>query len=144
MTGRRQYRFLEHVTDALIESYGNSLEEAFENAALGLMDTILHLENVKGTSRYTFEVEGRDDKGLLYNWLETVLIRVSTDLIAYASFKVRIYKTKDGVKIWATALGETLDPTIHHPRTEVKSPTYHLMRIYKERDKVNIRFLLDL
>ncbi|MGI0036609.1 MAG: archease, partial [Nitrososphaera sp.] len=34
------YRFLDHMTDALIEAYGSTLEEAFENAGKALSDTM--------------------------------------------------------------------------------------------------------
>jgi hypothetical protein len=35
------YRFLDHMTDAVIEAYGTTLEEAFENAAKALCDTMI-------------------------------------------------------------------------------------------------------
>jgi SHS2 domain-containing protein len=33
------FRYLDHMTDAIVEAYGNSLDEAFENSAKGLINT---------------------------------------------------------------------------------------------------------
>jgi SHS2 domain-containing protein len=44
------YRFLDHMTDAIIEAYGSTLEEAFENAAKALCDTMIDLKTGRSDS----------------------------------------------------------------------------------------------
>lgn len=140
----KRYRFLEHVTDALLEAYGKNLGEAYESAACGLMDTILSLRTVRGVSPDTFQISGADLNNLLYNWLEEILIRVSTRRMAYSSFRVEIIRSGTGYALSAEAVWEPFDPRKHRPKVEVKSPTYHLMTVRENRDNVVLRFLLDL
>ena len=40
------YQFLDHMTDAYIEAYGNTTEEAFEFAAKAVVDTMISVDNV--------------------------------------------------------------------------------------------------
>ncbi|MBV9666761.1 MAG: archease, partial [Nitrososphaeraceae archaeon] len=35
-----RFRYLDHMTDAIIEAYGSTLDEAFENSARGLVETM--------------------------------------------------------------------------------------------------------
>ena len=139
-----KYRFLEHMTDALLESYGKNLEEAFENAGLALMDTMIHLENVNGVSEYFFKVNGSDLENLLYNWLETILHKFFIEGNVYSSFKINIKVDNKMFKLTSKASGESLDYMKHKPKVEVKSPTYHLMKIKKRSSGFILRFLLDL
>ena len=42
----RKYKLLDHLSDTFIESYGKTREEAFENAALALVDTMVRIEKI--------------------------------------------------------------------------------------------------
>jgi hypothetical protein len=54
------YRYLDHVTDAYVEAYGDSIEEAFSYAAKGTINVMFEINNIVGTSKLEFEVEGHD------------------------------------------------------------------------------------
>jgi len=41
------FRFLEHTADVYVAAYGETLAEAFENAALAMFETMTDTENVK-------------------------------------------------------------------------------------------------
>lgn len=138
------YTFLEHMTDALIEAYGTNLDEAFDNAARGLIDTMIDIKTVDIKIEEEFEAHGNDLKNLLYNWLESVLVKVTLDGLVFSSFNVKIRKELGGFEIKGTGLGESLDPKKHKPKTEAKAVTYHLMQIDNKKGKVSIRFLIDL
>ena len=47
-----RFRYLDHVTDAIIEAYGSSLDEAFENSAKGLVNTMIDLEQITPDQEY--------------------------------------------------------------------------------------------
>ena len=64
MTEER-FKFLEHSADVYIESYGKSLEEAFQNAAIGLGFLIIESDNVEPSQERKIEVEAEDKKALL-------------------------------------------------------------------------------
>jgi|TARA_B100002003_G_C14074961_1_gene517130 SHS2 domain-containing protein len=132
------------MTDALIEAYGTSLDEAFDNAARGLIDTMVDIKTIEGKIEENFEVNGSDLKSLLYNWLESVLVKVTLNGLVFSSFDVKIRKSLKGFEIKGVGVGETLDLKKHKPKTEAKAVTYHMMRIIDKKDQVSVRFLIDL
>ncbi len=141
MTG---YTFLEHITDAFIRAEGATLEEAFANAARGLTDTMIHIETVKEKTGEQFAVQGSDLENLLYNWLETLLIKVTTESLVFSTFNLKIRRIKGGYELKGTGSGEKLNLRRHKPKTEVKAATYHQMKIEQKNGHVTLQFLLDL
>jgi SHS2 domain-containing protein len=140
----KRYTFLEHTTDALIEAYGTNLDEAFENAARGLVDTMIDIKTVEEKNEERFVAYAKDLMGLLYNWLELVLVKVTMNGLVFSSFDVKIRKNSRGFEIKGIGIGETLDLKKHKPKTEAKAVTYHLMRINEKKGQVSVRFLIDL
>ncbi len=132
------------MVDALIEARGKSLEEAFKNAGLALIDTMVHIEKVDEKKEDHIKLNGWDLKNLLYNWLENLIIKVTSEGRVYSSFKLKIKKKKEGYELEAVAKGEDLDIVKHEPKTEVKAVTYHMMDIKQNRKGFTLRFLLDL
>ena len=136
------YRYLEHMTDAFIEVTGNTLEEAFENAGISVVDTIVDIKSVKEKTERKIEVNGKDLNNLLYSWLEEIIIVTITDGFATRRFSVKLAKN-GGYKLVATLKGEEINFEKHHFKVEIKAPTFHLMEI-KQDNHVVMRFLLDL
>jgi SHS2 domain-containing protein len=136
------YRFLDHMTDAVIEAHGNGLEEAFEQAAMGLVDTMVDVAGVRPETAIEIEAEGHDLESLLFDWLDKVMLLLVADGMAMSEFAVRI----DGYKLKAVARGERLDLARHKYKVEIKAVTYHEMSVVRDEDdgRVTVRFLLDL
>ncbi|MGI0073000.1 MAG: archease [Nitrosotalea sp.] len=136
------YRNLEHMTDAFIEVSGRTLEEAFETAGIAVVDTILDIKSVERKIERKIDVSAADLNGLLYNWLEEIIILTITEGFAAQNFNVKITKA-DKYFLTAIISGEPIDFDKHHFKLEIKAPTYHLMEIKQEKPVV-MRFLLDL
>lgn len=136
------YRYLEHMTDAFIEVTGNTLEDAFENAGISVVDTIVDIKSVEEKIEKEIEVKGKDLNNLLYNWLEEIIIVTITEGFVARRFSVRLGKN-GGYRLFATLSGEEIDVEKHHFKVEIKAPTFHLMEI-KQNKQVVMRFLLDL
>ena len=136
------YRYLEHTTDALIEVTANTLEEAFENAGISVIDTIVDIKSVEEKIEKKIEVSGKDLNYLLYNWLEEIIILTITEGFVTKRFSVKLEKN-NGYKLVAILNGEEIDFKKHHFKVEIKAPTFHLMEIKQDRP-VMMRFLLDL
>ena len=136
------YRYLEHMTDAFIEVTGSTLEEAFENAGISVVDTIVDIKFVEEKLERNIEVHGKDLKDLLYNWLEEIIILTITEGFVTKRFSVKLIKN-DNYKIIAKLYGENIDFAKHHFKVEIKAPTFHLMEIIQEK-QVTMRYLLDL
>jgi len=139
------HRFLEHVTDAYIEAWGPTLERAFAQAAEGFYETMLNLEKIDPIVEDHFEVYGHDEKELLYNWLEQLLLEFDINQMVYASYDTNIASdASTQFKLRATIRGEKYDRAKHGTKTEVKGVTYHLMTIEESEEEVRVRFILDL
>jgi SHS2 domain-containing protein len=141
--GLKGYRLLEHTTDAYWEAYGRSLEEAFESAAMALVDTMLDIGRVAPSVRTKLEARGFDLENLLYNWLEAVLLKLVVDGIALCRFEPTIEREGE-LRITATAYGEPLNLAKHGYKVEVKAVTYHRMEVFQEGGLWYARFVLDL
>lgn len=137
------YRYLDHMTDAVIEAFGGTLEEAFEYAARGLCDTMVDLKTVEHKMQFTIDCSGHDEYSLLFDWLDKVMLYLVADGIVLSDFKVRIYRNSV-LKLSAVASGEKLDLAKHDYKVEIKAVTYHEMKIAREGPRVTVRFLLDL
>jgi SHS2 domain-containing protein len=138
------YRFLDHMTDAVIEAYGTTLEEAFENAAMALCDTMIDLKTVRPKREIKFSTKGDDLHSLLFNWLDKVMLLLVADGIAMSEFSVKIKQHNNGYLLEGTTRGEPLQLDRHHYKVEIKAVTYHEMDIKQEKDITTTRFLLDL
>jgi SHS2 domain-containing protein len=131
------------MTDAYIEAYGNTLEEAFEFAARALVDTMISVERVEPVREDYATVQGHDLESLLYNWLDLVMLKLLVDQMAFSHFVVSISEHVDAYLLKAVMKGEPLNLEKHNYKVEIKGVTYHLMKI--ERNAVvKLRFLLDL
>ncbi len=142
---KKCFRFLEHTADAYVEAYGNSLENAFENAALATFDVMTEIEKVEAIIEENLEVEAPDEYALLYSWLEELLVRFELNSKIYSRFKIwPIQKTRGGLKLRAKAWGELYDPKKHPTKVGIKSITYHQMEVVKKPKSVTLRFILDV
>jgi SHS2 domain-containing protein len=132
------------MTDAIIEAYGTTLEEAFENAAKGLSNTMIDLKTVRPKKEIKFSAKGHDLYSLLFDWLDKVLLLLVADWIAMSQFSIKIRQHNNGYSIEGTVRGEPLDLDRHRYKVEIKAVTYHEMEIKQEKGRVTVRFLLDL
>ena len=130
------------MTDAFIEVTGNTLEEAFENAGISVVDTMIDINSVEEKTHKKIEIIAKDLNNLLYNWLEEVIILTITEGFAAKQFSVKLTKN-DEYSLVANINGEEIDFKKHHFKLEIKSPTFHLMEIKQEKP-ITMRFLLDL
>ncbi|TRZ80260.1 MAG: archease [Nitrosopumilales archaeon] len=136
------YRYLDHMTDAFIEVIGDTTDEAFANAGISVVDTIVDINAVENKEDRKIEVSADDLKGLLYSWLEEIIILTITDGFVGKIFNVKIMKNEK-YHLLAKISGEEINFEKHHFKMEIKAPTYHLMEI-KDEKPVLMRFILDL
>jgi SHS2 domain-containing protein len=145
MPSSQRYKFLPHTTDAYIEATGSTFEQALENAAVALFDTMCDVKSISPRISESLEAEGRDNVTLLYDWLESLLLKFELEGKVYSKFDVgRMKKSGEGLRVKAKASGEPYDRDKHKAKVEVKAVTYHRMEIAKKNSKTVVRFILDL
>ena len=138
------FRYLEHVTDAYIEAYGDTIEEAFSYAAKGTINVMFDIKEIQGTHKVDFRVEGVDYYELLFNWLEAVHLLMTIDNQVMSKFDIKISKTDSKYELTGWGMTEIIDLSKHGYKTEVKGITYHDMEILHKGNQHNVKFILDL
>jgi SHS2 domain-containing protein len=145
MSHKKGYTFLEHTADEYVLAYGETLEVAFENAALAMFDVMTDLKKIEPKQVDSIEITAEDEPRLLYLWLETLLLKFEIERKLYSQFKIHeIRRIGEAFSLTATIWGETHNKSKHPSRTEIKSITYHRMEIIKDQRKTSIKFILDI
>jgi SHS2 domain-containing protein len=139
------YSFLPHTTDAYVESVGATMEEAMQFAAMALVDTMCNIDSISFKITDRIEVSGRDEVTLLYDWLESILLKFDLNGRVYSRFKIGpIIRSSSGLRAIAEVSGENYDRQRHGAKVEVKAVTYHKMEVLREDASTVVRFILDL
>ncbi len=142
---RRGHKFLEHVADIYVEAWGENLEEAFEEAAKAMFESMVDIKTVESKRRIDVSVEAVSIETLLVDWLNELLYHVDAEGLLLSNFKVeKIEKTDGRYKLEGYAEGETIDPEKHQLKIEVKAATYGLMKIEQTPQGVKLRVLFDI
>ena len=140
-----KFEFLEHTADILIAAHGQTLEEAFENAALAMFEVMTDTTKIDPTQEDAVEVEAEDEYALLYSWLEALLVKFEVNGMLYSKFKITsLQDNPEGFKLKANVWGEKYNAEKHPQKVAVKAVTYHRMEIIKEIEKVTLEFILDI
>ena len=140
-----KFEFLEHTADVYVQAHGKTMEEAYENAALAMFETMTDSEKIDQTIEQTLEVEAEDQYALLYNWLEALLVKFETENMLYSKFQITNWQETPEIfrfktKVW----GEKFYDQKHPQKVAVKAVTYHRMVIIREKDRVVLEFILDI
>ncbi|MEM2930017.1 MAG: archease [Thermoproteota archaeon] len=139
-----KYDYPEHTSDVYVQAYGRSLEEAFENAALGLTGVITDTARIRPKKIVEETVEAEDVQMLLYKWLEAILIRLDAEQMVFSSFNVKIERGRNKYFLRAVMKGERFKPRRHTSGTQVKAVTLHDMEIEESSDRARVKVLLDI
>jgi SHS2 domain-containing protein len=131
------FRFLEHTTDLEIEAFGKTLGEAFENAGRAI-------EDIDNKKEKEIVVNGKDLESLLYSWIESLISFQEIEGLIFSHFVCQISEDGAGYTLHALLGGEKFSPKKHEPKTAIKAPTFHQMKIVQGPDRVTMRFLVDL
>jgi SHS2 domain-containing protein len=140
-----KFEFLEHTADVYVRAHGQTMEEAYENAALSMFETMTDSGKIAPTQEETVEVEAEDQYALLYNWLEALLVKFETENMLYSKFQISGWKeTTEKFTFKAKVWGEKFNPEKHPQKVAVKAVTYHRMVVIREIDRVILEFILDI
>jgi len=137
----RGYEILEHPADLGISAHGESLQEAFEEAARGLMAVILDPATIRPHRAMPVSVAASDPQQLLVRWLSEILYLYDGQRFPCAEFSIH---ELGPTWLVATVRGEDLDTARHHTRLDVKAVTYHQLDIQEGAGHARVRVFLDI
>ncbi|MDW0150368.1 MAG: archease [Nitrososphaeraceae archaeon] len=81
-----KFKYLDHMTDLIVEAYGHTLQELLENSALGLINAMFDMSNVELNHKIKIIAHGHDFKSLLYDWIEKIILSIYIDRMIVTKF----------------------------------------------------------
>ena len=127
-----KYKFLEHTADVKFQAFGKTIEEAFENSAYALAETITDGVKINEKIKWKINVGGKDDSSLLYNFLEEFLFLL--DARHFVLSKIDKIEIEDD-ELEAEVIGD--DASNYKFTNDVKAITYNEMFVKQETEGEN-------
>ena len=129
-TSTASWEHFHHVADIGVRGVGQSLAEAFEQAALAMTAVIVDPESVGEREQVDISVAAPDDEILLTEWLNALIYEMATRKLLFRRFQVQIAQQRLRGKAW----GETIDVARHQPAVEIKGATFTELRVWQGED----------
>ena len=124
-----RYRILPHTADGKFQAFGETLEEAFANAALATASLMWDWTKVEPKVRFAVRVRGRDLEQLLVKFLGEVIYLMETRRFLLAGVSgLKIEREEESYRIEAAFQGDKISGR-YEIFGDVKAVTYNDMRI---------------
>ncbi len=137
----KRFDSFEHTADMGIIAYGSTREEAFANIACGMFALLAESDNITLKKSINIEASGYNYDELLVNFLSELLYHCSTKGMLFN--KVAILELTPTL-IKAKAYGEKYTSSKHQLRQEIKTVTYHQLKIEDTGCGWEIRVIFDV
>ena len=138
---KKPYRWIDHTADIGIEVFGIDLRELFVNSAKGMFEIIAGKSKINSTIERKIEVKAVNQEELIVAWLRELHFIYEVDQLLFAEFYIDSITDNEVI---ARARGEFLDNSRHRIMTEIKTVTYHQLKIEKLRKNFKARIIFDL
>lgn len=117
-----------HGADIGVRGRGETLDSAFEQAALALMALITEPAKIASTKSISIACSAPDRELLLLEWLNALIFEMAVRNMLFGRFRVHL----EGESLEATAWGEPVDVARHEPAVEPKGATFTGLRVFRE------------
>ena len=140
--------YLDHMTDAYLRIRCQTMNEAFEYSAIGLVNIMYDIENIEKKQQIPIFAEGDELENLLFDWLDKILLMMLIDKVILSKFKIEITFDESSNRYLLTGYGEgeLVDLSKHELKVEIKGITYHEMKILDDTNtnETIIEYIVDL
>ncbi len=137
----RPFEIFDHTADIGIIAYGTDISELFANAALGLFNLMVDLDNLRENVEHVVQLSAEDKEALLVEWLNELIYIFDVERLAFKRFKID--ELTDNT-LTAKCFGEKVDPQRHNIMREIKAATYHMLQINKQNGIYQARIIFDI
>ena len=120
-----RWEHFSHGADIGVRGIGPTPACAFTQAALALTAVVTNPARVTPATAVTVRAQAPDRELLLVDFLNALIFEMATRNMLFGRFDVQI----EDSHLQATAWGEPIDLTRHHPAVEVKGATYTALRV---------------
>jgi SHS2 domain-containing protein len=134
------FRYHNHTADVLIEAEGQTLEEGFIEAALGMFNLLTDITKVTAAKPIHIKIQAETLEKLLFDFLDELIFHMDTEQLIFSKFEDM--KVSERFILECTALGDTA--SLYETHGDIKAPTYNQMSIKKMDDGFKILFVVDI
>lgn len=121
-----------HMADIGVRGFGETIEKAYEQAALALTAVIADPGKINPEQCIEIVCEAPDDELLLTDWLNAIIYEMATRNMLFSRFDVQLKKSCLNAKIW----GEKVDIKRHEPAVEIKGATYTTLQVKQQENGI--------
>ena len=136
----KRWEHFAHEADMGIRGFGATRDEAFEQAAIGMIAVITDPTNVISKDVIDISCEAPDDEFLLADWLNAIVYEMATRRFLFSHFEVYIANGHLQAHVW----GEPIDIGRHQPAVEVKGATYTELHVGNDADGWVAQCVVDI
>lgn len=135
------YQLFDHTSDLGVQVRAEDLKSLFKNAALTLTDLMTDIKTVRNQSDRIIEVKSENIELLLREWLSELLFVFHTSGFLVSEVDVLDMSDK---RFKARIFGEKYHKKCHVLQREIKSVTYHQLKVIVEEHEATAQFILDI
>ncbi|MBI1739206.1 MAG: archease [Acidobacteria bacterium] len=137
----QRFEIIEHPADVGFVTYGGTLCELLENAALAMFSVGCELEAIEEREQRAIQASGADNEALLFDWLAEILAVADADGLALR--RAEVTRIGEG-EAQGVVYGEKFDKARHRAGTYIKAVTYHELCVEKTAEGWKARVFLDV
>lgn len=119
-----------HDADMGIRGLGETINEAFEQAALAMTAVIIDPKTISCNEMIEIACTAPDKELLLVDWLNEIVFEMATRNMLFGKYQVSI----SNGNLLGQAWGEKIDFLKHEPFVEVKGATYTSLNVQHKND----------
>jgi SHS2 domain-containing protein len=113
---------------------GDTLREAYEQAALALTAIVTEPDCVRPVRTVAVSCAAPDRELLLIDWLNAIIYEMAVRRMLFGHFDVELRERRPSTLLSARIGGETVDATRHRPVVEPKGATYTELHVGQRAD----------
>jgi SHS2 domain-containing protein len=136
-----KFEILDIAGDVGLRAFGESKQEVFVHAALGMYSLITDTDVLQDQRSIAVSAESHAVDGLLVSWLNELVFHF--DAYGFVGKKIEIINFSDN-RIEAKLSGEEFDPERHEGKLLIKAATYHRLKIEKKDHVWEAEIIFDV
>jgi SHS2 domain-containing protein len=137
---KKNWELYSHTADMGIRGFGDTMEEAFEAAAIAMVAINVDPGKIEQSQKIKVTCSEQDKELLFIAWLNSLLYEMATRKMLFSKFQVTI----NNGQLTGYAWGEKLDLKKHQPVVEIKGISYSDLKVTQENGKWIAQCIVDI
>lgn len=141
MERNEKIKYIEHPSDVGFETYGDTLEELFANAAIATYSFMTDVDAIEEEVEQEVGIKSEDLYSLMFDWLDEMIFMFESESLIMKKFDIDV--DPSNFSILGKCRGGKFDPAKHESGIIIKAVTYNMMEI-KKNEVWHARVVLDV